>query len=241
MFNDGHARTLCAPVGADEDAEDRNGATVERGLKSSPTDIAAQCAVTRAYRESSASRRMRRERASRPRTVQDALTIWERTIYKAMWVGGAEQPDGSRTMCAGYRTLAKQNWCSAKTIKVNLRSLQKKLTIESIAPEESFTSTARTYRIYSYRQILKRWRAAGLDTIVRKGHGVLLATAAPLEVNRTGEMAAAVDLSHPGRATTGARTIRDTVNPASPTRTAGVVTCTTTSEILPRPADETDT
>jgi len=110
----------------------------------------------------------------RARVVQDAHTIWEQTLYDALWAMGAGESNGPKVVCAGYRTLAAKTRFGDKTIKRNLRSLEEKLAIEPIAPEETHTSTGRTYRIYSFRQILDRRRTAGLEWVIRNRQGVSL-------------------------------------------------------------------
>ena len=110
----------------------------------------------------------------RARLVQDAHTIWEQTLYEVLWNGGSGDPNGPKVICAGYRTLAAQTRLGDKTIKRNLRSLEEKLAIEPIAAEQTHTSTGRTYRIYSFRQILERRRQVGLEWVIRNRQGVTL-------------------------------------------------------------------
>ena len=110
----------------------------------------------------------------RARLVQDAHTIWEQTLYEVLWNGGAGDPNGPKVICAGYRTLAAQTRLGDKTIKRNLRSLEEKLAIEPIAAEQTHTSTGRTYRVYSFRQILERRRQVGLEWVIRNRQGVTL-------------------------------------------------------------------
>jgi hypothetical protein len=108
--------------------------------------------------------------------VQDAHTVWEQTLYDALWTAAAGDPNGPKTICAGYRTLAAQTRLGDKTIKRNLRSLEEKLAIEPIAEENSHTNTGRTYRVYSFREILERRRARGLEWVIRNRQAVLLTT-----------------------------------------------------------------
>src|SRR6476469_8748401 len=102
-----------------------------------------------------------------PKTAQDAHTIWEQNIYEALWRSGSDQPDGSRVVCAGYSILARMTRLAVKTVKRNLESLRKKLAVEPIAAEIAHTSTGRTYRVYSFRQILQRRRTSGLNRVLR--------------------------------------------------------------------------
>ena len=108
--------------------------------------------------------------------VQDAHTVWEQTLYDALWTAAAGDPNGPKTICAGYRTLAAQTRLGDETIERNLRSLEEKLAIEPIAGENSHTNTGRTYRVYSFREILERRRAAGLEWVIRNRQAVLLTT-----------------------------------------------------------------
>jgi hypothetical protein len=117
--------------------------------------------------------------------VQDAHTVWEQALYDCLWISATGDPNGPKTVCAGYRTLAAQTRLGDKTIKRNLRSLEEKLAIEPIAGENSHTNTGRTYRIYSYKQILDRRRAVGLEWVIRNRQAVIL-TSAPGATVTTG-------------------------------------------------------
>jgi hypothetical protein len=72
----------------------------------------------------------------------------------------------------GYNRLASKTGLSDKAVMRNLRSLEEKLAITRISLEEKETCTPRVYRVFSYKEILQRRRAAGLEWVIRSGHGV---------------------------------------------------------------------
>jgi hypothetical protein len=111
----------------------------------------------------------------RARTVQDAHTIWEQMLYEAMWRLGA-RGDDVRMVRAGYRTLAKAAHQSDKAVSRNLETLEAKLAIETTAPEDTHHRVGRTYRVYSFRAILERRRATGLEWVRRYRNAVSLST-----------------------------------------------------------------
>ena len=54
---------------------------------------------------------------------------------------------------------------------MNIRNLTEKLAIEQVRSEDKKQQSAREYRVYTFKQILERRRAAGLEWVV-KGRGV---------------------------------------------------------------------
>jgi hypothetical protein len=113
----------------------------------------------------------RRERVFRATLVQHGHSPAEQILYQALWNHGSSLTDGSRQITAGYRELGYMTNLNDKTIKYNLQSLQAKLAIQTLAPENTFTRTGRTYKVFSYDQILRRRAEAGL-VWVRKTKGV---------------------------------------------------------------------
>jgi hypothetical protein len=118
-----------------------------------------------------------RDRPSHPRVrvfratrVEHGHSIGEQLVYLVLW-RNSRGDDNSRTIQIGYDKLAAMANVNWKTARTCLRSLEKKLAIETIEKEDSIARVGRTYRIYSYVIILKRRNAAGLIW-VEKGRGV---------------------------------------------------------------------
>jgi len=102
-----------------------------------------------------------------------------------MWSAAtAETGKDSRILRMGYRGLASLCNLNPKSVKANLKSLEHKLAIQTIGEFNSLESTGRTYRVFSYNQILANRKAAGM-LWVRKIKGVEFITG-PLIENTPG-------------------------------------------------------
>lgn len=111
-----------------------------------------------------------RTRIFRATRVEHGHTPGERIILQSLW-NKAIGNDRERTIRIGYdrlATLASVNW---KTARACLRSLEQKLAIETLEPENSNSREGRLYRIYGFDLILERRKQAGLEW-VQKGRGV---------------------------------------------------------------------
>lgn len=98
-------------------------------------------------------------------TVQDGHSLGEQAVYEAMYKTGTPFQGESRLLTIGLRSLAELCRLAYANCKANVRSLVRKLAIQE---GKSFSYTeGRTYIVYSYREILKRRRAAGLTHVVR--------------------------------------------------------------------------
>lgn len=82
-----------------------------------------------------------------------------------MYRAGKLYQGDSRILTIGLRTLAELSRMAYSNCKLNVRSLVAKLAIDE-SPEFSYTE-GRTYVIYSFREILRRRKAAGLTHVVR--------------------------------------------------------------------------
>ena len=109
--------------------------------------------------------------------AQDAHTVWEQILYDYLWNIGEPTEDGSRIAAAGRATVSSQTRLGDKTVKRNLKYLTEKLAIEPLESENSYSNTGKTFRVFSYGQILERRREAGLTWIVRNRQGVSLSLA----------------------------------------------------------------
>ena len=98
-------------------------------------------------------------------TVQDGHSLAEQAVYDAMYRAGKPYQGESRILTIGLRTLAELSRMAYSNCKLNVRSLVAKLAIDE-SPDFSYTE-GRTYIIYSFREILRRRKAAGLTHVVR--------------------------------------------------------------------------
>lgn len=103
-------------------------------------------------------------------TVQDAHTLAEQAVYDAMYRAGRPHQGDSRILTIGLRTLAEMSRMAYSNCKANVRSLVEKLAID--AHDDFSYTTGRTYIVYSFRDILRRRKAAGLTHVIRT-RGVL--------------------------------------------------------------------
>jgi hypothetical protein len=107
----------------------------------------------------------RRPRIREAVTVQDAHTLAEQAVYDAMYRAGKPHEGDSRMLTIGLRTLAEISRMAYSNCKANVRSLIEKLALDA---HEDFSFTAgRTYIVYSFRDILRRRKAAGLTHVIR--------------------------------------------------------------------------
>jgi hypothetical protein len=79
--------------------------------------------------------------------------------------------DGSMRVCVSLVELGRQIAMHETNVRVNVRNLIDKLAVEQIRSEDKKQQSAREYRVYTFKQILERRRAAGLEWVV-KGRGV---------------------------------------------------------------------
>ena len=107
----------------------------------------------------------RRIRIREASTVQDAHSLAEQAVYDAMYRAGRPYRGDSRMLTIGLRTLAEFSRMAYSNCKANVRSLVTKLAIDE-QPGFSYTE-GRTYVVYSFREILRRRKAAGLTHVVR--------------------------------------------------------------------------
>ena len=127
--------------------------------------------------------------------ARDAHTVWEQRIYQHLWkLGASATPDDYRDLAIGYRHLAAELGMGVNTVQRGVPALIEKLSIEVIGDYDPNTRSPKTYRVYSYRMILDRRRAAGREMVQRRGghggHGVeLLQSDDPGTVPRSREKA----------------------------------------------------
>ncbi|WP_263385893.1 hypothetical protein [Granulicella arctica] len=110
--------------------------------------------------------------------AQDGHSLGEEAIYQVLWrTGRAENsdPNGSRTNRMGAADIGYKVNMAKKNVRQNISRLFEKLALEIVEDFETINSQARLYRVYSYKQILERRRAAGLEYILRN-KGVVFCT-----------------------------------------------------------------
>jgi hypothetical protein len=110
--------------------------------------------------------------------AQDGHSLGEEAIYQIMWRSGRAEnsdPNGSRTIRIGAADLGCKVNMAKKNVRQNIARLFEKLAVEILEDFETMSSQARLYRVYSYKQILERRRAAGLEYVLRN-KGVVFCT-----------------------------------------------------------------
>ena len=103
--------------------------------------------------------------------AQDAHSQGEDALFSAMWNAAkpdAADPSGSRTLRIGYAELAQKSRMHRSNIRINIAGLRAKLAIEVLDEHDSREVMPRLYRLYSYKEILERRKAAGLEYVIRK-------------------------------------------------------------------------
>ena len=113
------------------------------------------------------------------RLSQDAHSAGEETLYRILWEEGkpsSANPLGSRIVRIGYAELANRARMHKANVRLNLANLTAKLAIEQSGDFSSRDMIAKSYRVLSYKEILERRRAAGLEYVIRQKN-VLFVTA----------------------------------------------------------------
>jgi len=111
-----------------------------------------------------------RSKVRRAVLAQDGHSLGEEAIYQVMWRGGRPEsgdPNSSRTIRIGAADIGYKVNMAKKNVRQNVSRLFEKLAIEILEDFETMSSQARLYKVYSYKQILDRRRAAGLEYVQR--------------------------------------------------------------------------
>jgi hypothetical protein len=109
--------------------------------------------------------------------VQDAHSPGEQVLLNTLYRmaknprWGRTESEGSFLVNAPMTAIAEQTCMHETNIRANLRMLLEKLAIEIVQAEDRKRQSARVYRVFSFKQILERRRAAGLEWVV-KNRGV---------------------------------------------------------------------
>ncbi|WP_420240093.1 hypothetical protein ACOBR2_20970 (plasmid) [Telmatobacter bradus] len=119
--------------------------------------------------------------------AQDGHSLGEEAIYQILWRSGKPETadlNGSRLISIGAAEIGMRANMAKKNVRQNISRLYEKLAIEIIEDFETVSSKPRKYRVYSYKQILERRRAAGLEYVLRN-KGVLFCTESGVEIKST--------------------------------------------------------
>lgn len=102
--------------------------------------------------------------------AQDGHSHLEEVLYGVLRRAGRPEdgPSGNVITQAGSSFLCKETRVHKRNLGTVLRRLVFKQSIEILDYERSTTRTARRYRVFSYGEILKRRREAGLEWVVRR-------------------------------------------------------------------------
>jgi hypothetical protein len=137
--------------------------------------------------------------------MQDAHSAGEEHLYGILWAAGKidpAYPAGSRTVRMGYAELADRARMHKTNVRLNIVSLKAKLAIDILDEHNSRDLVPRLYRIFSFKEILERRKAAGLEYVIRQKNVVF--------VTPTGEVIPLDGL------TKTAKTRRSTIRPQVP-------------------------
>lgn len=103
--------------------------------------------------------------------AQDGHSPTEQIVYQILWNSGSPLPDGNRSVRIGIPRIARDTCINERNVPIILRRLITKQSIDILKREISDQRTARTYVVFSYKDILEKRRKLGLEWVIR-GRGV---------------------------------------------------------------------
>ena len=111
----------------------------------------------------------RRFRVRRAVLAQDGHSSGEEVLYQSLWNCRYARPEAKETrlVTIGWKAMAKLARMTPRNTRRNCQSLIEKLALEQLSEENSRESIGRTYRLFSYKAILERRRAAGMEWVTR--------------------------------------------------------------------------
>jgi hypothetical protein len=119
-----------------------------------------------------------RSKVKRCILAQNGHSLGEEAVYQILWRTGKPEtsdPNSSRTNRIGTAEIGAKVNMAKKNVRQNISRLYEKLAIEILEDFETMHSQARLYRVFSYKQILERRRAAGMEYVLRN-KGVIFCT-----------------------------------------------------------------
>jgi hypothetical protein len=104
--------------------------------------------------------------------AQDGQTAGETAVREALWRLAERRGSTGmdRIVSAGYHEIAKEARLSVNSVKSNLAGLRLKKAIEGISSKISQSGTS--YRVFGYREVLERRKAAGMTHYVKMNGSV---------------------------------------------------------------------
>jgi hypothetical protein len=101
--------------------------------------------------------------------AQDGHSSGEEMLYQSLWNSRYTRQESKETrlVTIGWKAMAKLARLTPRNTRRNCQSLIDKLAVEQLSEENSRESIGRTYRLFSYKAILERRRAAGLEWVTR--------------------------------------------------------------------------
>jgi len=111
----------------------------------------------------------KRFRVRRAVLAQDGHSSGEEVLYQSLWNCRYARPEAKETrlVTIGWKAMAKLARMTPRNTRRNCQSLIDKLALEQLSEENSRESIGRTYRLFSYKAILERRRAAGMEWVTR--------------------------------------------------------------------------
>jgi hypothetical protein len=118
--------------------------------------------------------------------AQDGHSSGEEVLYQSLWNYryARQESKDTRLVTIGWKAMSKLARLTPRNTRRNCQSLIEKLAVEQLSEENSRESIGRTYRLFSYKVILERRRAAGLEWITRS-RGVNFVAAPATAAGRT--------------------------------------------------------
>jgi hypothetical protein len=109
----------------------------------------------------------RRQRIRRATVAQDGHSSGEQLLYQSLWNAARAETPETRLISVGYNGMSTLCKLDKSNCKKNIQSLIEKLAVQVAETYQSASSTGTTYRIFSYREILRRREAAGMVWVIR--------------------------------------------------------------------------
>jgi hypothetical protein len=109
----------------------------------------------------------RQQKIRRAIVAQDGHSSGEQLLYLSLWNAATVETPDTRLLSIGYNGMSSLCKLERSNCKKNVQSLVEKLALEVTKPHQTASSTGTTYRIFSYGEILRRRKAAGLIWVIR--------------------------------------------------------------------------
>ncbi len=124
-----------------------------------------------------------RFRVRRAVLAQDGHSSGEEVLYQSLWNYryARQESKETRLVTIGWKAMSKLARLTPRNTRRNCETLIEKMAIEQCSEENSRESIGRTYRLFSYKLILERRRAAGMEWVTRSRGVVFVAPPAGKE------------------------------------------------------------